>query len=242
MANLFSIPESSLVVIAAIAVAAFAVKKICKFSMAVALAGVAAPVILPLKELPFLRQFDGLHQAYLVGGSWSALILAGLGWALLRPFISAALASLGLLKLCYLALLGASLLVSGLLVIDPQLLDRTLPGWKGPLGMLLLAASCVGVSKSLLGMFRSTTFVAVWGGVTLILASSIFLDKLPHKINKGDLNKFQGIVSAQTMEKIFDRFRGSKDGGTGILKKFQVKSAPEPIVLEPQERKAAVDA
>jgi pimeloyl-ACP methyl ester carboxylesterase len=242
MANLFSIPESSLVVIAAVCIAAFVVKKICKFSIAVALAGVAAPVLLPLKELPFLRQFDGLNQAYLVGGSWGVLIAAGLGWSLIRPFVSAAVASLGLLKLCYLALLGASLLVSALLVVDPQLLDKTVPGWKGPLGMLLLAASCVGVSKSLLGMFRSTTLVAVWGGVTLILASSIFLDKLPHHISKSDLRKLQGVVSVQAMERIFDRFSRGAIVDSGVLKRFRVKSAPEPMVIEPPESQAPVDA
>jgi pimeloyl-ACP methyl ester carboxylesterase len=242
MINIFSTPESSIVVIAALCIAAFVVKKICKFSLAVALAGVAAPVILPLKELPFLRQFDGLHQAYLVGGSWGVLIAAGLGWSLIRPFVSAAVASLGLLKLCYLALLGASLLVSGLLVVDPQLLEKTIPGWKGPLGMLLLAASCVGVSKSLLGMFKSTTLVAVWGGVALILASSIFLDKLPHHITKGDLHKLQGVVSVQAMERIFDRFRGAAGGDSGMLRRFRVKSAPEPMVVEPSEPRASVDA
>jgi pimeloyl-ACP methyl ester carboxylesterase len=242
MANLFSIPESSIVVIAAICIAAFVVKKICKFSMAVALAGVAAPILLPLKELPFLRQFDGLHQAYLVGGSWGGLIAAGLAWSLIRPFVSAALASLGLLKLCYLALLGASLLVSGLLVVDPQLLDRAVPGWKGPLGMLLLAASCIGASKSLLGMFRSTTLVAVWGGVTLILASSIFLDKLPHKLSKSDLQKLQGVISVQAMEKVLERFGGVSGGDPGVLKRFRVKSAPEPILVESREKPASVDA
>jgi hypothetical protein len=217
MNYLFGLSEFSAVVPASVVLGSFIVKKIFKTSFAAALAGIGAPLILPLRELPVLENFPDLPHGYLVGGAWVSILCAGIGWVCVRPLVSAAVSSLGLLRLGYLASLGAALIVAALLIINPQPLASNFPGWKGPAGMILLAASCVSVSRAVWRMLRVTALVALWGVVSLVLASSIFLDKLPHHVSRGDLNKIQGVISAEVVDKALTQLHTLSTRGIGAL-------------------------
>jgi hypothetical protein len=217
MNYLFGLSEFSAVVPAAVVLGSFLVKKTFKTSFAAALAGIGAPLILPLRELPVLGNFPDLPHGYLVGGAWVSILCAAMGWVFVRPLISAAVASLGLLRIGYLALLGAALIVSGLLIINPEPLGSNFPGWKGPAGMILLAASCVSVSRAVWRMLRATALVALWGVVSLVLASSIFLDKLPHHVSRGDLSIIEGAISGEVLDRAYAQLHALSTHGIGAL-------------------------
>lgn len=217
MNYLFGLSEFSAVVPASVVIGSLIIKKIFKTSFAAALAGVGAPLVLPLQELPVLQNFREVPHGYLVGGAWVSILCAGIGWAFARPIVAAAVSSFGLLRLGYLALLGAALIVAGLLIVNPQPLASNFPGWKGPAGILLLAASCVSVSRAVWRLLRASALVAVWGVVSLVLASSIFLDKLPHHVNRGDLNRIQGVISAEVLDEAFAYLHALSTRGVGAL-------------------------
>ncbi len=222
MNYLFGLSEFSAVVPASVVLGSLIVKKIFKVSFAAALAGIGAPLVVPLRELPLLADLSDVPNGYLVGGTWAAILFGGLGWMVVRPLVSAAVTSLGLFRLGYLALLGAALIVAGLLIINPQPLSSSFPGWKGPAGMLLLAASCVSVSRAVWRMLRATVLVAVWGVVSLVLASSIFLDKLPHHVRRADLHKIQGVIPSEILDRTLSQLHALSISGVGGLRVFRV--------------------
>lgn len=220
--------EFSVVVPIAVAVASLFIRKLFKVSFIAAAAGIGAPLVLPLRELPILDQLRHLPHGYLLGGAWGSVLCGVLVWAVLKPAISAAVASLGFLRLGYFALLGGALIVSGLLVINPEPLARSFPGWKGPAGTLLLAASCISVSQALWKMIRATTLVAIWGGVSVVLASSIFLDKLPQDIKRGDLHRIKGIIPMEVVNKAFDYAQAFSAQGLGVIKFLRIADREPP--------------
>jgi hypothetical protein len=66
-------------------------------------------------------------------------------------------------------------------------------------------------------MFRSSLLVAVWGGVSLVLASSIFLDKLPHEIRRDDLTKIRGVIAFEVINKALSKLDILSRRGAGAL-------------------------
>jgi hypothetical protein len=156
-----------------------------------------------------MNSLNGFSELYL-----AVPVAVLFGSFIVRNF-KISLSSLGIFKLGYLALLGAALFVAGLLVLNPEPLARNFPGWKGSAGLVLLAASCIGVSKALWGMIRATVLVGVWGAVSLVLASSIFLDKLPQNISRGDLAKLQGAISSELVLEKIEQLQGISWPGGG---------------------------
>jgi hypothetical protein len=227
MNQLTGLSDFSALIPFAIVLASVAMRQIFKIPFAAAAAGFGAPIVLPLRELPFVEQFSNLPQAYLLGGSWGAIFCAFLLWTVCRPAVSGAVASLGFLRLGYYALLGGALVVTGLLIVNPEPLARNFPGWKGPAGIILLAASCLSVSQAVWKMVRATTLVALWGGVSIVLASGIFLDKLPQDIKREDLLKIRGLVSLEVVNKVFDYVQSASQHGAGVLKFLRVADREE---------------
>lgn len=217
MNSMFGLSEFSVVVPVAVVLASAFIKKLLNISFLSALAGIAAPLVLPLRELPIVQEFPNLPRTYLVGGAWGSILCGGFVWTLLRPVVASAVSGLGLVRMGYLALLGAALIVAGLLVANPEPLARNFPGWKGPAGTVLLAASCIGVVRAIWKMLRATVVVALWGGVSLVLASSIFLDKLPQNIGRGDLQKIHGFISDESVSRIISRLEGLSSRGLNAL-------------------------
>jgi hypothetical protein len=223
MNSLNGFSELYLAVPAVVLLGSFIVRKLFNVSFAMAAASIGAPLVLPLRELPFLRQFSDLPHEYLIGGAWGAIACVALFWAFLKPAVSSAVASLGFLKLGYLVLLGTALVVASLLVLNPETLTRNFPGWKGSAGLVLLAASCIGASKALWGMIRATVLVGLWGAVSLVLASSIFLDKLPQNISRSDLAKLHGAISSELVLETIEQLHGISWSGAGALKFLRIK-------------------
>ncbi len=234
MSQLAVLSEFSVLVPAAVVLASLFVKKLFKVSFLSAAAGIGAPLVLPLRELPLLENFSQLPQGYLVGGAWGGIICGALVWAVLKPLISGVVASLGLVKLGYFALLGAGLIVSCFLVVNPEPLASNFPGWKGSAGLLLLAASCISVSQALWKMVRATTLLVIWGGVSVVLASGIFLDKLPQDIKRDDLYQMKGIIPLEVINRVFDYAQELSAQGVGVRKFLRVaeKRLPEEPPVE----------
>ena len=230
MNYLVGLSEFSVVVPVAVVLASAFIKKLLNVSFVTALVGIAAPLILPLRELPIAQEFQSMPRAYLVGGAWGSILCGGFLWTLLRPLVVSAIAGLGVVRMGYLALLGAALIVAGLLVANPEPLARNFPGWKGPAGTVLLAASCISVARSVWKMVRATAFVALWGGVALILASSIFLDKLPHHIRRGDLQKIHAFISEESVARILGQLEVLSSQGSSVLGFLRVSEKTRPGV------------
>jgi hypothetical protein len=228
MNHFAGLSEFSVVVPTAVVLASLFIRKLFKVSFAAAAAGIGAPLVLPLRELPLLQHLSHLPQGYLVGGAWGGILCGALVWAVLKPAVSGAVASLGLLRLGYFALLGGALIVSGLLIVNPEPLASNFPGWKGPAGILLLAASCISVSQALWRLVRATTLVVIWGGVSVVLASSIFLDKLPQDIKRDDLYKIKGLIPLEVVNKAFDYAQAFSTHGVDVRKFLRIADDERP--------------
>jgi hypothetical protein len=139
------------------------------------------------------------------------------------------------MRFAYLGLLGAALIVSGLLIVNPEPLASNFPGWKGPAGILLLASSCIGASHALWKLLRATTLVVIWGGVSLVLASSIFLDKLPQDLKRDDIHKIQAIIPIDVVNRAINLAHSFSVQGMEVKKLLRIAD-----YKEPQEQ--AVDA
>lgn len=222
MDHLAVLSEFSILIPASVVLASLFVRKLFKVSLLPAIAGIGAPLVLPLRELPLLEQFSHLPHGYLVGGAWGGIICGALVWVVLKPAVSGAVASLGLVRLGYFALLGGALIVSALLVVNPEPLASNFPGWKGPAGLVFLAASCISVSQALWRMVRATTLLVIWGGVSLVLASGIFLDKLPQDIKRDDLYKIRGIIPLEVINSVFDYAQALSVQGGGVRKFLRI--------------------
>jgi len=227
MNHLVGLSEFSVVAPVAVVLASLFVRRLLNISFITALAGIATPLILPLRELPIAQEFPNLPRAYLVGGAWSGILCGGFLWSLLRPAVASALSGLGIFRMAYLGLLGGALILAGLLVANPEPLARNFPGWNGPAGTVLLAASCIGVVQAMWRMFRATVVVALWGGVSLILASSIFLDKLPQHIRRDDLQKIQAFISDESVARVLGQLEALSSRGAGVLGLLRVSDRTE---------------
>jgi hypothetical protein len=119
---------------------------------------------------------------------------------------SSALQNFGLIKCAYVLLLAAALAVVGLLLGNPVVLSTYVPGWKGTAGMVLLCASMLSMSLALIRFFRAAVFLAVWSFVSLVLASEIFLGKLPQQVIREDIDKIEDLFPSAKVNAILKKY------------------------------------
>jgi hypothetical protein len=187
-ASLKALSPSTLGLVSSLILATLVLGRVFKLSLKFAFLAALAPVLAPLQELPFIAKFSMLPHEYLVAAAWVLMFILGIAWLLCRPVCSKALTTFGGIRLMYILALAVSAAVAVLLVFNPRYLSENLPsGWKYTLGYLLLAVAIFSASRAVWSLIRATFLVAVWGAVSAVLASSIFLDKLPHEVVWGDV-------------------------------------------------------
>jgi hypothetical protein len=177
-------------------VGAWVLSRVLKFSLWVTLLVGCAPFVLPYLELPFSRTFTDANPLYLIGGGWALMVCLALGRKAVVPTIGEATRSPGgMARAAYVVVLGVSLLVVALLVSRPELVERAAPGWKGTAGLVLLCASLLSMSLSLARFLRAALGFTVWAFVSLVLASELFLNKLPQEVVRDDLRQFEPLMA-----------------------------------------------
>jgi hypothetical protein len=190
-----ALSPSALGLLSSIILATLLLGRVFKLSLGLAFLAALAPVMAPLRELPLIDKFSSVPDAYLVAAAWGVMLIIGIAWLLCRPLYSTALARFGGVRLVYTVALATSVGVATLLVFNPRYLSENLPaGWKYTLGYLLLAVALFSASRAVWSLVRATFFLAVWGGVSAVLASSIFLDKLPHQVVWGDMAQARRVI------------------------------------------------
>lgn len=240
MKLLFGLPELFVVGLLAVLLCSIVVKKLFKVSFAAALSGSAVPLLMPLGEMPILQHFNHYPRFYLVGGVWAAMVSCGVLWVFLRPFFSAAVTSFGLLRLGYFALLAMALFVSVFLVCNQDILINYFPGWKSSLGMLLLATTLICIARAMVKVIQESTVVLLWGAVSLVLASSIFLNKLPHHISKEDVMRVEDGVPGELATKTLEYLNRFFQGGVGAFSFLKV-SQDKDFVAQSSDDVRSVD-
>lgn len=183
------------------------VSRLLKISVIGTLVAASAPLALPFIKLPFVKEITHGHPEYLIGGAWAVMLSAALGWVLVRPIVSSAAKSVGVLRLGYLLVLGGALVVTTLLLVNPQVLVQHAPGWRGSAGFVLLSASLLSMSMSLARVLRAALFFVMWSFVSIVLASEVFLHKLPQEVVREDLKRLEAVVPKEAIERAIERLQ-----------------------------------
>ena len=121
------------------------------------------------------------------------------------------------LRLSYVLTLWLALAVVGILMVEPNLLTRYAPNWKSSAGWALLGGSLLCVSRAFGRVLKASTMLVVWSGVSIVLASQIFLNKMPHMIDQKDLTRLNAVVSAETTESVLYGLRRILRIGQGAM-------------------------
>jgi hypothetical protein len=182
------------------------VSKFLKLSLLGTILAACMPLALPFVDLPFSQELTHRNPHYLIGAGWLVLMSLAVGWVVVRPLASSALQNFGLIKCGYVLLLAAALAVVGLLLGNPVVLSTYVPGWKGTAGMVLLCASMLSMSLALIRFFRAAVFLAVWSFVSLVLASEIFLGKLPQQVIREDIDKIEDLFPSAKVNAILKKY------------------------------------
>jgi hypothetical protein len=142
------------------------------------------------------------------------LLGAAIGWVVVRPVVSGTLAKVGVVKVAYLGVLTLALAVTALLVADPDLLQKYAPGWRGTMGLVLLCASVLSMSIALARVIKAAVFFAVWACVSLVLASELFLGKLPQDILREDVRRIQSLLPESVLQGVVEKLEGEAVAGS----------------------------
>jgi hypothetical protein len=114
-------------------------------------------------------------------------------------------------------MLAAAAGVAALLIVNPVLLSEHLPHWRGTAGVVLLTASCVGMSAAFARVLRAAVFLGVWSFVSLTLASELVFHKLPYHLNSDDLLEIRGYLPAELADGAGEALRSIARVGSTVL-------------------------
>lgn len=198
----------------------FLVSKILKISLIGTVLAGCVPLVLPFLDLPFSQEITHRNPHYLIAAGWLVLASLAFGWVLVRPLASGAGQGVGLVKGAYLCLLAAALVTVGLLFANPAALNQYVPGWRESAGMVLLCASMFSMSMALFRFFRAAMFLVVWSFVSLVLASEIFLGKLPQEIIHEDVEKIEELFVSTKVYSALKGYGVDAEQGTDALIKL----------------------
>jgi hypothetical protein len=180
----------------AVLVGSLVVIKLLKLSSAIAVAAATIPLAVYCIDVPLVSQLRSDYPAVAVGGAWLSTAILGLLWRGLSPICAGFSGSVGVLRFAYLTGLAAALVVVGVLFIDPDLLAQHVPAWRSTLGGTLLVVTLVGVSRALAQIVKAGALLAVWSGVAVVLASQVFLHKMPQAIEPADITRLEGLFAS----------------------------------------------
>ncbi len=215
-----SLPWYTLVLPIALVVGSWLVSKLLRLSFLGTLLVSTLPLGLPFADLPLAEEFTKLKPEVLIGAGWLLLLALALGWVVVRPVVTGGVKTLGMLKMAYLAVLGSALLVVAVLVSRPELMNTYAPGWKGGAGVVLLCASLLSMSFALARIFKAAFMFSLWAMVSLVLASEIFLDKLPQDVVREDLRQIESLVPSRLIDSAIEKLNVTTPEGVSKLKAF----------------------
>lgn len=178
--------------------------RVLKISPLIGLAAASLPLFLPQTGIPAIKELSQKSPELLYGGTWGVCLLLGGLWFIIRPVVSALAGTFGLFRFGHLVALSAALVVVVLLYVDPGTLSRCLPNWRKTIGGLLLLASLVSVSKAFGKIVKAGLVLSIWSCVSVVLASQIFLHKMPHAVEMEDLAQLNSVMSADGARQVFD--------------------------------------
>ena len=122
-----------------------------------------------------------------------------------------------LLRVSYVLTLWLALVVVGLLIVEPNILTQYAPNWKSSAGWALLGGSLLCVSRAFGRVLKASTMLVVWSGVSIVLASQLFLNKMPHMIDRKDLAQLNAVVSVETADRALYGLRRILRLGQGAM-------------------------
>lgn len=195
----------------------YLVSKFLKISFIGTLLAGCLPLALPFLDLPFSQELTHRNPHYMIAAGWLLLLSLAVGWVLVRPLASGAVQSFGLVRCAYLCILAGALVTVGLLLANPAVLNSYAPGWRESAGMVLLCASMFSMSMALFRFFRAALFLVVWSFVSLVLASEIFLGKLPQEILNEDVEKIEQLFLSTKVASVMKEYGVAAEKGTQAL-------------------------
>lgn len=196
MTELLNFPSYFIAAVALALIGSYVVGKILRLSLMVSLLGGLAPLALPYSDLSFVPRVAALAPLAQIAGGWAMAVCVAILWVLLRGVVKTGAGPLGLLRLIYMGVLCVALAVVAALFAKPELLAAHAPGWRSTGGIVLLCATLLSMSLAFVRIFRTAALLALWSFASLVLASEIFLQKMPTEIARDDLRRIESSVES----------------------------------------------
>lgn len=212
------------------------VSRLLRLSLLGTMVAASAPLGLPFVDLPFARHFAQENPDYIIGGGWAIMLCLALGWVAVRPVVSGAAKGIGAVRFAYLALLSVALLLVTVLMVNPEVLNSYAPDWRGSAGFVLLSVSLLSMSLALARVLRAALFFTLWSFVSIVLASELFLHKLPQDVVREDLGKIQSMIPSDKIRGLIDRLDSRSTSAGDSLKAFVLGGSPSTGFAFDEER------
>jgi hypothetical protein len=194
MTELLSLPWYSAVVPVCAVIGAIVVSKALNISQLASFIGAAAPLGIPYADISVPSHSLLAKPPVQVLGGWGICLGLALTWVVLRAFLRVVKGPMGLLRMTYSLLLAVAGLVVVLLIADPKMLHTYAPMWRETVGVILLSTMMASVGLTLMRVFTSAAFLVACSIGTVILASQVFFEKMPHELEKGDIKKIERVL------------------------------------------------
>jgi hypothetical protein len=187
----------------ALLIGSFFIIKLLSLSSTVAVAAAGLPLSLYLIDAPLISQLRTEHPTVALCGAWCATALLGLLWRGVSPLWAGLVGNTGVIRQAYLAGLCAALLVVAMLLVAPELLLQYAPGWRSTVGGVLLFISLISVSKAIAQMLKAGALLVLWSAVALVLASQVFLHKMPYALERADVTRLESLLTSESARGTF---------------------------------------
>jgi hypothetical protein len=141
----------------------------------------ALPLAAPFINLPFASQLQHEHPLLFIAGGWLILLALVIGRFLAKMLLGT-LSPTHPLGGLYSIGTAACVLVVTILMVNPALLERYFPGWKGTMGLALVSFALLAFTLSCFRFLRAGGVIVFWAGLCAVLGGEVFLNKLPQEI------------------------------------------------------------
>lgn len=193
----------------------FAVVRLLRLSSSVSLLATGTPFALSLLDTQLVAYLRAEFPVAMLCCAWfSTAAVGGLAKGV-SPAWHGLVGPIGIFRLGHIIAMMAALLVVTALFVAPDMLAAFAPEWRSTFGGLLLAVSVLSMSRAIARLLKAGVVLAVWSGVAVVLASQVFLQKMPQAIERQDLAGLHALVGSETagriLTSVFDTLSRARD-------------------------------
>lgn len=163
----------------------------------ISLAGLCPPLLCYF-QAPFVKS-TGLDPVFFIGAGWLLIAAFAVGLALAKVFLSLLDPRSRELSLFFSFGIIVCLLMVTILLVNPELMERYVPGWQGSLGIVAALFALFALVLSVFKFLRAAVLILAWGCVTLVLGTEVLFKKLPQDLFDPNFEKLAPLIPKMMM-------------------------------------------